>query len=247
MNTLAYILIATAVVSLISLIGIFTFSLNRTVLKKTIMLLVALSAGTMIGGAFLHLLPEAIDASNAMSAGLFTITGFAAFFIIERVLHWRHCHEGKCSVHTFTYMNLIGDGIHNFIDGVVIAVSFIAGIPLGIATTIAIISHEIPQEIGDFAVLIHGGFSRARAIFYNFLSAVTAVLGALFGYFMSSLVGLTIPVLLPIAAGGFIYIAASDLVPELHKEADIKKSLHYFIFFIAGIAFMWFVKVFFGQ
>jgi zinc and cadmium transporter len=246
MNTLAYILISTIIVSLIAFVGIFTLTMKQRKLNRILLMLVALSAGGLMGDAFIHLIPEAIEGSSATGAGIFVIAGFSLFFIIERVLHWRHCHEGKCDVHMFTYMNIIGDSVHNFIDGIVIAVSFLVSIPLGIATTIAIIAHEIPQEIGDFAVLVHGGFSRLKALFFNFISALTAVLGAVVGYFISSAANF-MPILLAVAAGGFIYISASDLVPELHKEADMKKSFLYFVLFIAGILFMWLIKAVFGQ
>jgi zinc and cadmium transporter len=142
-------------------------------------------------------------------------------------------------------MNLFGDAVHNFIDGIVIAISFIADIRLGIVTTIAIIAHEVPQEIGDFGVLIYGGFSKRKALFFNFLSALTALAGALLGFFLSNSLEGIIPLILPFAAGGFIYIAASDLIPELHKEPNFKKSLLSFCFFIAGISFMLIIKVLF--
>ncbi|MBD3249438.1 hypothetical protein GF336_05315 [Candidatus Woesearchaeota archaeon] len=140
--------------------------------------------------------------------------------MIEKFLHWHHCHKGKCDIHTFTYMNLIGDGVHNFIDGLIIAASFSVDISFGVITTIAVIAHEIPQEIGDFGVLVYGGFGRLKALAFNFLSAVTAIIGAVIGYLISGSVEGFVPFLLPFAAGGFIYIAASDLVPELHKESD---------------------------
>ena len=166
---------------------------------------------------------------------------------MERVLHWNHCHNhGDCEVHTFSYMSLIGDGIHNFIDGLIIAASFIVSIPLGFLTSLAVIAHEIPQEISDFSILIYGGFSKKKALFFNFLSALTAVLGVLVGFVLSSSVENFVMYLLPIAAGGFIYIGASDLVPELHKEKDLKKSILSFGFFILGIVIMYLFKIYLG-
>jgi zinc and cadmium transporter len=209
--------------------------------------MVGFSAGALMGGAFLHLLPESLAETEAMTVGLFLLIGFSTFFIIERVLHWHHCHKGTCEVHTLSYMNLTGDAVHNFIDGLIIAISYIADIRLGIVTTIAIIAHEIPQEIGDFGVLIYGGFSKSKALLYNFISASTAILGALIGYFLSATVTGIIPSILPFAAGGFIYIAASDLIPELHKEPDIKKSLVSFGFFVVGIILMFAVKIIFER
>jgi len=142
-------------------------------------------------------------------------------------------------------MNLIGDAVHNFIDGIIIAVSFLVNINMGIVSTIAIIAHEIPQEIGDFGVLIYGGFTKTKALFFNFLSALTAIVGALFGYFLSTSIEEVIPFMLPFAAGGFIYIAASDLIPELHKEPDLKKAFASFCFFVIGIILMLLVKFIF--
>ena len=160
---LLWILGSTFIISLISLIGVFLLGIKDKFMKKIILLLVGLSAGSFIGDAFLHLLPEAVEFDNYIIY-IYLILGFCLFFIIERILHWHHCHKGNCDVHTFTHMSLIGDGIHNFIDGLIIAGSFLVNIPLGISTSIAILFHEIPQEIGDFGVLIHGGFSKFRAI-----------------------------------------------------------------------------------
>ncbi|MFH1101463.1 MAG: ZIP family metal transporter, partial [Methanobacteriota archaeon] len=168
------------------------------------------------------------------------------FFLIEKVLHWRHCHKGECDVHTFHYMNLVGDSIHNFIDGLIMAASFVVSIPLGITTTIAIATHEIPQEIGDFGVLLYGGFSKKRAIILNFVIALTAVLGGIVGYFVSNLIENIVLFILPFAAGGFIYIAATDLVPEIRKELDMKKYMATLFVFICGILIMWVTKVIFG-
>jgi len=164
------------------------------------------------------------------------------FFLVEKILHWRHCHEEKCPVHTFAYMNLLGDAVHNFIDGLVIAASFTVNIPLGIATTFAIILHEIPQEIGDFGVLIYGGMKKTKAVFLNFLTAVLAIGGGIFGYYLSIYVQNITLFLLPFAAGGFLYIAASDLIPEIRKEMDIKKSLINFGVIFLGLLAMYLLK-----
>ncbi|TET90155.1 MAG: ZIP family metal transporter [Methanomassiliicoccales archaeon] len=244
---LALIILATIIISLIAFIGIFTLAMNENLLRKILMALVSLSAGALMGGAFIHLLPEAVEKSN-MDPGiiLYALFGFVIFFIIEKVLFWRHCHDGKCDVHTFRYMNLIGDAVHNFIDGLILAVSFVASISLGITTTIAIAFHEIPQEIGDFGVLVYGGFKKKKALMLNFGVALTAVLGGIVGYFVSSQVEGMVTYLLPFAAGGFIYIAATDLVPEIKKEVDVKKSMATLLIFIGGIALMWLAKVVFG-
>lgn len=244
-NELLWIIGSTLLVSILSLVGISAFLISNKLLNKILLILVGFSAGALMGGAFLHLLPESLETANPMIVGLSIIAGFSAFFVIERVLHWHHCHKQKCEVHTLSYMNLIGDAIHNFIDGIIIAVSYIANIHVGIVTTIAIIAHEVPQEIGDFGVLIYGGFKKSKAILFNFLSALTAVFGAIVGYLLSNTIKGIIPFILPIAAGGFIYIAASDLVPELHKEPVLKRALLSFGFFIVGVLFMLGVKLIF--
>ncbi|MDD5574932.1 MAG: ZIP family metal transporter [Candidatus Omnitrophica bacterium] len=230
---------ASILVSLISLIGVLSLFFNEKFLDKMLLLFVGFGAGGLIGGAFLHLMPEAVEKTgDALQVFTYVILGFVFFFILEKYLYWRHCHKGKCEIHAFTYLNLIGDGIHNFIDGLIIGASFFTDRQLGIAATAAIIMHEIPQELGDFGVLVYGGFSKSRALTFNFFSALTAVLGTGIGYLSASRTGSFSLVLLPVAAGGFIYIASCDLVPELHKQADIKKSTMAMLFFMLGIALM---------
>jgi zinc and cadmium transporter len=243
---LAYIFLATFVVSLFSFIGVFTLALKPQILNKILLILVGLSAGALMGGAFLHLLPEAVEGRPGLDPFLFVLVGFILFFLIEKVLHWRHCHKGECDVHTFRYMNLVGDSIHNFIDGLIMAASFVVSIPLGITTTIAIAAHEIPQEIGDFGVLVYGGFAKKKALLLNFLVSLTAVLGGVIGYLISSHVENIVLYILPFAAGGFIYIAATDLVPEIRKELDMRKYMATLLVFICGILIMWVTKVVFG-
>jgi len=237
-----WILLSTFLISLISLVGIFLFGLKHSVLNRILLLLVGLSAGSFIGGAFFHLLPDSLGKNNNFLIYIYIVIGFCLFFLIEKILHWHHCHKENCNFHGFTYMNLIGDGVHNFIDGLIIAGSFLADVKLGITVSIAILFHEIPQEIADFGVLLHGGFSKAKALFFNFISAVFAVAGALLGYFVSSSFA---GYLLPFAAGGFIYIGASDLIPEVHKEKDMKKSNLSFAMFLVGIILMLLIKIMF--
>ncbi len=248
---LVNILISTFLISIISFIGVITFSIKEKSLKEIVIFLVSLSAGALMGGAFLHLIPESIVVCSPEDLNtLFVnvLVGFVIFFLLEKLLHWRHCHDVNCKVHRvkmFGYMNLIGDAVHNFIDGLVIAAAFVTDVNLGITTSIAIASHELPQEIGDFGVLIHSGMKRKKAILFNFITALTAVMGGIVGYVMSSSVSSFVPMLLPIAAGGFIYIASSDLIPELKKSTDLKQSFMTFVIFIFGIALMWAVKAFF--
>jgi zinc and cadmium transporter len=243
---LVWILGATIVVSLISLVGVFTLWITKKALDKLLLILVAFSAGALLGGAMLHILPEAIEEVAASSVFLYVLMGFALFFILERVLYWHHCHEGVCEVHPFSYLILFGDTLHNFIDGITIAVSFIVSIPFGIVTTFLIIGHEIPQELGDFGVLVYGGMSKLKALVYNLFSQAAAIVGGIIGFFLSGIADGVAPIALSFAAGGFIYIAASDLIPELHKEPDQKKSIISFAVFLFGLAVMWGLKAVFG-
>ena len=245
LGTLAQIILATFIVSALALLGIFTLSMKEKLLKRILFALVSLSAGAMLGGAFLHLIPEALEISPAGSLRpfIFIIIGFTIFFLVEKVLHWHHCHSPhhhkKNSKHqSFAYMNLFGDAIHNFIDGLIIAASFVADVNLGVATPIAVALHEIPQEISDFGVLLYGGFKKGKALFLNFITALAAVLGGILGFFLSSNIQSGLTILLPLAAGSLIYIAASDLLPELRKEEDTARSLISFGIFILGIGLM---------
>jgi zinc and cadmium transporter len=242
---LFWILTSTFLVSLVSLVGIFTLTIKGNLLQKLLFCLVGFSAGALIGSAFLHILPESLEHNPSSAVFSCLILGIVIFFIMERVLHWRHCHEeGNCKTHAFTYLTLVGDGCHNFIDGLVIAASFMVSLPLGATTTLAVILHEIPQELSDFAILVYGGFSKQKALLCNFASALLAVAGALCGYFINQHIRGFQDFILPLTAGGFIYIATSDLIPELHKERSLKRSMAAFIAFLSGIMFMALAKKF---
>lgn len=245
MIELLYIIIIGFAISSMAFIGIITLYLKNKILNQILLFLVALSAGTLIGGAFFHLLPEAVEESDDPDIFSFVIVGFVLFFILEKILHWHHCHKGMPHKHTFHYMNLVGDMVHNFIDGLVLAASFVVSIPLGFATSIAIAAHEIPQEIGDFGVLVYGGFEKKKALILNFIVAISIVLGGIVGYFISQSIEGAIVFLLPFAAGGFIYIAATDLIPEIRKVTDMRKSIIILEVFIIGIMIMWLIKLFF--
>jgi len=241
--TLIWILSATIVVSLISLVGIFTFGIKAKVFDRLLVVFIGFAAGGLIGGAFLHLLPEAVGQSGNGYVFFYTLIGFTVFFLMERYFYWRHCHDGVCDVHAFTYLNLIGDGIHNFTDGLIIAASFVTNFRLGIVTTLAVIFHEIPQEMGDFGILVYGGLKKSRALFFNFICALSAILGALTEYFLSTVTRNISLFLISFTAGGFIYIAASDLIPELHRQKDTQRANIAFLAFILGLVFMAFAKV----
>ena len=236
------VLAATFGISLLSFSGVLTL-VQRGELKDTTLLgLVGFSAGALLGGAFLHLIPETVNRSTNFGVFLALTSSFVLFFLFERLV-WRHCHKAKCEVHPFVYMNLLGDALHNFIDGLVIAASFLAGIELGIVTSIAVALHEIPQEIGDFGVLVYGGMRPGRALTMNFLVALTAILGGLAGLTLSTFVGASMVFLLPFTAGGFIYIAAADLIPQLHQKTSVQHTLISFGSLLLGIVLMLLVKI----
>jgi len=236
-----YSLISVLIVSSISLIGVFSLSFKEEKLKTILIYFISFSAGALFGDAFIHLLPEAArETGFKTETAIFILCGIITSFAIEKFICWRHCHLPitKHHVHRFAYMNLFGDSVHNFIDGMILGGSFLVSIPVGIATTIAIILHEIPQEIGDFGVLLHGGFSRRKAIFFNFATALTAVLGTIFSLILSIYIKGANNFLIPFAAGSFIYIAGSDLIPELHKEVRVKEGLLQILALLLGIGIM---------
>ena len=236
-----YSLISVFIVSLVSLIGIFTLSINREKLEKIVQFLVSFAVGALFGDVFIHLLPEIFEEGGTnLATSLLVLAGILIFFIIEKVIYWRHCHEINCERHPqiLATMNLVGDGLHNFLDGIIIAVSYLVSLPLGLATFLAVVLHEIPQEIGDFGILLHAGLSTKKALFFNFLSALAAVLGTVFSLVFGARIEGYSFFLLPITAGGFIYIAGSDLIPELHNEVKLSTSLKQLVAIILGISIM---------
>jgi len=242
-----YSLSSVIVVSLVSLIGVLTLSVNLNKLKSILIFFVSFSAGSLLGGAFFHLLPEMVEESGLTARISFLlISGIFIFFLLEKFIHWRHCHEptSESHPHHLGKMNLIGDGLHNFIDGLIIAASYLISAPLGLAATLAIIFHEIPQEIGDFGVLLHSGFSKKKAIIYNLLSASLAVLGVVIGLLLGGAIESLTFYVLPLAAASFIYIATADLIPELHKTTKMSKSVIQLISFIIGVYLMYLLTLF---
>jgi zinc and cadmium transporter len=235
-----YSLVSVLIVSLVSLSGIVVLGLNQKRLKSILFYLVSFSAGALLGDVFIHLLPEMSEAGFGTKEGIYFLIGLVAFFILERFIHWQHSHgeDHDEKVHSVVYLTIAGDSLHNFIDGIVIAVSFMANPTLGIASTVAVILHEIPQELGQYAILIHGGWNKSKALWYNFLSALTSVVGAVLVLVFAQGLEKAPSFLLAFAGASFIYVALSDLVPELHKEVGKRKSLIQFVFFIIGIALM---------
>ena len=254
MNTLQYILVSVLIVSLISLLGVFTLSLKKKKLHQTLSLLVAFAAGSMLGAAFFDLFPESVEHVGAEQTFTWALVGMVAFFVIEKFFYWYHCHGGRCAHHglhghkhiaPYAYLNLIGDGIHNFIDGAVIAVAYLNSIPLGVVASIAVVFHEIPQEIGDYGILIYAGFDKARALLLNFGAALSVVVGGLFAVFFLEMVESLSGTLIAFSAGAFLYLSASELIPELKEEENFWKSLAQFAIFLAGLTVIWYLGVIF--
>jgi zinc and cadmium transporter len=236
-------LMSVFVVSLISLVGVVTLSFNRDRLKSTVHYLVSFAVGALFGDALIHLLPEAAsELGFNLTTSLLVILGLLIFFVLEKFLHWQHCHIPTSSdhIHPVCTINLVGDAVHNFMDGVIIAASFLVSIPIGITTTLAVILHEIPQEIGDFGIYLHKGMSVKKALTFNFLSALTSVAGAVITLLIGAHIQELTKYFVPITAGGFLYIAGSDLIPELHHGSDQKPttSLLQFVMIVLGVAVM---------
>lgn len=236
-----YSLASVLVVSLVSLVGVFALSLREDILRKYIFIFISLAVGALLGDAFIHLIPEAFESSvNTVSVSILIIIGVLIFFVLEKFLHWHHHGEDSedAEIHPVGRLVLFSDGVHNFVDGIIIGVSFVVSVPVGIATTVAVILHEIPQEIGDFGVLIHAGYAKARALWLNFLSALCAVLGVLFTFIVGTNGEILIKWILPMAAGGFIYVAVADLIPELRRTKAVKHSISQIAAIIAGVLAM---------
>jgi len=221
-------------VSLLSFVGVVSLSLSRDRLNKILILLVAFAAGSLLAASFFHMIPEANEEIGGDSFKL-VLVGIILFFVVEKFIHWHHCGREECHVKPAGYLNLFGDGLHNFIDGVIIAAAYISSVKLGLVTTLVIALHEIPQEFGDFAVLLHSGFNARKALFYNFLSAATAVFGGVLGFLFLPKIEPLIPSVIAMAAGGFIYIATADLMPELHKENQLGRMLQQTVALLAGV------------
>lgn len=245
MMIIAIILLSVSLISLLSFIGILFLGLNDSLLRRILIILVSFASGSLLGGAFVHLIPHSLEKLGSESVFWCIIIGIMIFFFMEKFLYWRHCHDGECPVHTFAYLNLLGDGIHNFIDGMIVAASFLADISLGLATTTATILHEIPQEIGDFGVLVYAGLGKRKALIYNFITALMSIAGAAFTYLFYhafEFIHGSTSLLVPFAAGGFIYIATTDLMPELHKRRNFRDSILQMATIILGLALMWLLK-----
>ena len=235
MTSLQYTLLSVFLISLTSLIGVFFLSFKTALLKKMLMVLVSFSTGALLGNVFLHLIPEFV--AERPENLIWVLVGILASFIIEKFIHWRHCHDLECATHIHPVgpLVIIGDAVHNVLDGILIATAYLVSIPVGISTTIAVLLHEIPQELGDFAVLIHSGMSKGKALLFNFFSALTAFFGVLLVLVLAQSIANIEMILLPLAAGNFLYIAGSDLIPELHKDTRLKGAAIQLSMMIVGI------------
>lgn len=236
MDTLAWIVASGLAMSAIALVGGLTLVLPERVREVLMVPLVALAAGSLVGGALLHMMPEAVARHGAgIEPFAWVMAGFVTFFVLEQGMHWHHCHRASARCREpLTYLILLGDGLHNFLGGMAVAGAFLTDLRLGITTWLAAAAHEIPQELGDFAVLVHGGWPRTRALVYNGLSALTFLVGGVVAWSASS--RMDISWLLPFAAGNFLYIGASDLVPEINRHDNLRDNVVHFVAFVGGIA-----------
>lgn len=252
MNPLIYIFGSIIAVSLIAVIAIIPYLFKKKMTSKQLVVILSLSVGTLLGSVFIHFLPEMAEHGYSLTVGLSVLVGFLAFFILERFIHWHHNHEeitgAENKAHSHAYhlapLNILGDGVHNFLDGMVIAGSYLVSIPLGIVATISIIFHEVPQEIADFGVLLYTGMSKKKAVFFNVLSAITAIIGGIVGVLLAGNTEGFSTFIIPFAAGSFIYIAASNLVPEIHRHCKTWESILHVLAIIAGIGIMVALAVF---
>lgn len=245
-NIFLWILGSTLAMALLAWVGILTLFLQEKKLKKLILPLVAFSAGALLGGAFLHMIPEALKEGGAAD-GVFlsVLAGFLVFLLLEEFIYWHHCHRAP-SEHKrpVGHLILVADGLHNFLGGIAIGSAFLVDIKLGIIAWVVAAAHEIPQELGDFGILLHSGWERKKALIYNFISALTIVLGGVLVYFASGFIDIVY--LLPFAAGNFIYIATSDLIPEIKHNVNRRQKMVHFSTLVAGIVLLWVIKVIAG-
>jgi len=215
-----------------SMMLLFPDSVRRTLVP----VLVSYATGTLLGAAFLGMIPAGLKHAPAPALMATVLAGMVLFFVLEKFVLWRHCHENECEVHSRAGpLILVGDAFHNFVDGVVIAAAFLTSIPLGIATSFAVIAHEVPQEVGDFAILLDSGYGRARALLLNGLSSATTLPGAVLTYFWLGETRAAVPYILALSAASFIYIAAADLIPGLHRQVTVAASLRQLVLLLAGI------------
>lgn len=245
MSAFIWIIISSILMALISLVGGLVLSLTRKRFNELIVFLVSFSAGALLSGAIVYLLPESFEKlENNFLVSILVLGGIVLFYVLEQFIHWHHCHrEVQNHVHPVSYLILVADGVHNFIDGLAVGSAFVVDNRLGIATLVAVVAHEIPQELGDFGVLLHSGWSARRALIFNLLSSLTFFVGAIVAYLVSK--SIDVSYLLPIAAGSFVYIAAVDLLPQVNNECFPKSRFSHFLSFVLGAGILVLLKILF--
>ena len=233
-------LAAVVILSAISIVGAVTLVLNERTLQRSLIVVISFAAGALLGDAFLHLLPEISESATGfdITASLALLGGVVAFFVLEKMLHWHHAHVPNEEVlHPVAVTNLVGDALHNFVDGAIVAGSFLVSPELGLATAVAVGVHEIPQELGDFGIMVHAGLAPKRALFLNFVTALAAVAGGVLTLAFADVTAIE-RLVVPFTAGAFVYIAATDLIPELHKEPELRKSAIQLVALLSGVGVM---------
>ncbi len=246
MTSLTAIVIGGLLMSAIAMVGSVTLLLREETLERIVGPLVAFAAGSLLGGAFFHMLPAVAEQGlSSATAAIGVMAGFSLFLALEQFMHWHHCHRARADCkEPLTYLILLGDGLHNFLGGLGVAGVMLLDIRLGVAAWLAAAAHEIPQELGDFGVLIHGGWKRRPALLFNLLSGLAFLVGGLVAYAASARIDVTM--LVPFAAGNFIYIGASDLVPEVNRHHDALVNFVHFASFVAGVVLLWSIRVALG-
>jgi zinc and cadmium transporter len=242
MSTLTWITVGGLAMSALALSGSLTLLLPEALFERVVPPLVALAAGTLIGGALLHMLPEAVAAmGNELDLYVWLVGGFVSFFVLEQFLHWHHCHRAVSRHGPLGYLILVADGVHNFVGGLAVAGAFLVDIRVGLVTWVAAATHEVPQELGDFGILVHSGWSRVGALVFNFLSALTFLVGGWVAYALAGAFEVTW--LLPFAAGNFVYIAAADLLPGLTQYPEAPRKAQLTLTFLLGLGVLLLVAV----
>lgn len=245
MDTVVYVLLATSTMSLLSISGGILLFLKTNLFERLLKPLVAFSAGTLLGAAFLHLIPEALSgAPSPIVVFIWLLAGYLLFLIMEQVFNYQHHHTSRdrsAGKRPVTYLLIFADSIHNFVDGMAIAGSFLISPQAGLITAVAAAAHEIPQELGDFSVLVYGGWERRKALLFNFISSLTVVAGGLVVLLLAQTINTSI--LLPFAAGNFLYIAASDLIPEIQRGGQAHERFTRVAAFLLGLLLLLIVKI----
>jgi zinc and cadmium transporter len=245
MNTLIWIVAAAVAGGCLSVLSAAAFAFNAR--AAWVPMLISYAIGALLGASFLEVLPEAIVASgDATATCAIVLAGILGFFVLEKLVLWRHCHIESCEGHEPNLGNgdhgrsglmiLVGDTFHNFVDGILIAAAFIEDPRLGLVTALAIVAHEIPQEVGDFLILLHSGYSKARALMYNLLSSLATLVGGLLAWLALSSAQSAVPTMLALAAASMIYVAVADLIPGLHKRPELGATVQQVSLIGAGIA-----------